>query len=70
MSRLKERHPTIPGLVRLPRTAAQDLYPYLRTERATAPRAKQQIGRLLSNAARGATSPLGGQATSDKEGKR
>jgi hypothetical protein len=68
MSRLKERHPTIPGLVRLPRTAAQTVYPYLRAERATAPRAKQQsTSKLLPDAKRQHCSPLGGQAVGERK---
>jgi hypothetical protein len=64
-SRLKERHPIIPGLVRLPRTAAQTVYPYLPTgvpQRVRGVASKA----LLSDAERGATSPLGNVASPRK----
>ena len=40
-SRLVERHWAVPGLSRV-RTPATDLYPYLHTERASSPQAKQR----------------------------
>jgi hypothetical protein len=67
--RYQERHWAIPGLVRV-RRPATDLYPYLPTERAIAPRAKQQSRRLLSDAKRQHVSPLGGQAVGEGKGKR
>ena len=65
---LREKHWAVPGLSRV-RRPATDLYPYLPTERATAPGAKQQQ-RLLSDAERGATSPLGNVAQPTSPGKR
>jgi hypothetical protein len=60
---MREKHPVIPHLSRV-RTPATDLWPWLRRERSM-PRAKQQNG-LLSNAKRGATSPLDGRAVNEK----
>jgi hypothetical protein len=70
-SRLKERqkHPFIPGLVRLPQTAAQEVYPYLKS--AGVPqrvRARASKGNL-SGAERGHCSPLDGRAASEGKGK-
>lgn len=65
MKEVREPHWAVPHLSRV-RRPATDLYPYLPTERATAPRAKQQVGPLLSNAERGAVSPLGNVASPRK----
>jgi hypothetical protein len=64
---MREKHPVIPHLSRA-RTPATDLWPWLRRERSM-PRAKQQGG-LLSDAKRGAISPLGGVGVSEGKGKR
>jgi hypothetical protein len=67
MKEVREPHWAVPHLYRV-RRPATDLYPYLPTERATAPRAKQQsTSKLLLDAKRQHCSPLGGQAV---EGKR
>jgi hypothetical protein len=59
---LGARHPTIPHLYRtLPTTAAGQVYPYLRSMQP-APKAEQSKEALLSDATRGAQSPLGGVA--------
>jgi hypothetical protein len=58
--KLGKPHPYIPGLYYiLPDTPAQQLWPYLRDRRTTpAPKAE---GKLLSDAKRGAVSPLDGR---------
>ena len=67
MKELRQPHWAVPHLYRV-RRPATDLYPYLPTERATAPRAKQQGG-LLTDAKRQSCSPLGGQAVSEVKSK-
>ena len=65
---MSEKHPVIPGLVRKPqpRTAGGDIYPHLRTQsgaQGLQPPPSQPLARgLLSDAARGGLSPLGGAA--------
>jgi hypothetical protein len=66
MKEVRQPHWAVPHLYRV-RRPATDLYPYLPTERATAPRAKQQsTSKLLPDAKRGAVSPLGGVARDAK----
>jgi hypothetical protein len=61
----RQPHWAIPQVSR-PRSAATDLYPYLRTERGAAPRAKQKAKGLLLDATRQHVSPLGGTAEEEK----
>ena len=55
MAKAPERHPYIPGLIRImPTTAAEQLWPYLRDRRPSTPTAKATAqGTLLSDAKRG-----------------
>jgi hypothetical protein len=56
-----DKHPAIPGLVRKRSSAAQEMFGHLRTVMAVLP-GGGGMAALLSNAARGSTSPLGGVA--------
>jgi hypothetical protein len=67
MKEVREPHWAVPHLYRV-RRPATDLYPYLPTERATAPQRKQQQ-RLLSDAERGSVSPLGGTGVAQPTSK-
>jgi hypothetical protein len=68
--RHQERHPVIPGLVRL-RTPQGDLWPYLPREVPPPQRKQQQTAsKLLSDDTRKSCSPLGGQAVSEEKEKR
>jgi hypothetical protein len=64
-----DKHYAIPGLVRKRGSAARELYSYLRSGLAVLP-GGAPFGKLLADAARGATSPLDGRAVPSKGPKR
>jgi hypothetical protein len=64
-----DRHPTIPHLIKKRGSAAAEMYPYLRSGLAVLP-GGSVVGKLLADATRGSTSPLGGTATPMPKGLR